>query len=278
MSDKEDQEPESEATPETESVQGEPILPESGTPAPEPHAAVAEEVKQVQQLWNEYGQQTAVAIVVAVVLAGAWTWYRNHRADAEREAQQALFRSRSATDLQTYVERYPRMRTAPLAALMLAHTHYAAGKYADALTAYESFIRDHAKHQLLPVAELGRAHALEGLGRFDDAIKDFDAFLGKHKEHFLTPEAQFGKARCLHQMNRLDEARVIYENFIAANPGSDLKPRAEEWLKRVDKAIRAGGWKPAAAAMPAMPSITAPDALSLPPVTPPAATSATNKP
>lgn len=198
---------------------------------PEEH----EETQEFKDLANKYAQPLLVALCVILVVAIGFNFYKSQKRKKADEAALELFKAKTDTELQAWIDRFGNGPGAEVAVMRMAGASFADGKYQQAADTYTSFIRKNAKSDLLPAAKMGQAHCLEALARVEEALAAFDLFIEDQSGHFLYPEAVLGKARCLEQLGRLDEARIIYEDFVAANPESDWKPRAEDFLKRIER-------------------------------------------
>jgi TolA-binding protein len=206
------------------------------------------------QVWRDfaaqYGRQTLTALIIVAVVAGGFRFYRHRSRVQAEEARGELFKASTLSERQSWVERYPKSDAAPIGQLRLAAAQYSAGSYGRAKEVYQEFLRQHPTHEFAPMAEMGLAHSLDAAGMTEECLKAFEAFMASHPKHFLYVEAVVGKSRCLLQLGRAEEARTACEDYIAANAGTPGTQRVQEWLKRVNRAIRRG---PAAAASAATP-------------------------
>lgn len=254
----------------------------------QPAAAVDDSLGELH-VWREfaeqYGRQILTALIVVTVVAGGIRFYRHHSRTQAEEALTELFKARTLSERQSWMERYPKSGLAPIAKLRLAAAQYAAANYAKAKDAYETFLRDNPASELAPMAQLGLAHSLEASGMIDAALKAFESFATTHAGHFLYAEAVVGKSRCLAQLGRSDEARTVCEDYLAAAPDGESAARVKDWLQRLNRIVKRG---PAAAPLfgsplnlsaPAMISTNVIDLTSLPSAAPaPAAVEAATNP
>jgi tetratricopeptide (TPR) repeat protein len=198
---------------------------------PEEH----EELQEFKDLANQYAQPLLVALCAILVVAIGFNFYKSQKRKKADEAALELFKAKTSTELQAWIDRFGSGPGAEVAVMRMAGAYFADGNYQAAADTYSSFIQKNAKSDLVPAAKMGQAHCLEGLARVEEALAAFEQFMADEPGHFLYPESVLGKARCLEQLGRLDEARIVYEDFVAANPESEWKPRAEDFLKRIER-------------------------------------------
>ena len=121
------------------------------------------------------------------------------------------------------------------ALLAKADKHQDQGRFADALTLYDTIIRSNAN---MTAAHFNRANTLQSLERFADAVCSYDRAIALEPDNAL---AHYNRAAALRRLNRLHEALQNYDRAIALKPefaeahnnrGNTLKD-----LKRVQEAV-----------------------------------------
>jgi len=211
-----------------------------------------DDLQQVVNLVKTHGQSVAVAAAVVVILVAAWNAYRAHQRTTLRRAETQLAEAASVEDLTAIADRYKATPSAPIALLRLAKEQFNAGRYTEAMDAYETFLQRYPNHDLAGAAKVGLLHGMEAMGRLEEALDGFKRFVADNPDHFLMPQALLGQARCLELLGRPDEARVLHEDFLTAHPDHPWRDRVEESLKALERHVARGGLAvPAAVAEPA---------------------------
>ena len=229
-----------------------------------------DELHGIQEFVRTRGPAIIVGVLAAVVIVAAIGLYRRHRENRLQEAQAELAQAQSVGELKTWVERFEGTPPMPAALLKLATAEYRNGEYEAALRHYRELQTEYRDHPLGVAAALGVGHALEAIGQPEAALEAFSAFATTLTNHFLRTEAVLGKGRALLQLGRLDDARVVYESFLAQSPDHAMAPRAEEWLKRIERAKEGRGIPFEAPAIPAALPAGADEAWTMPTPTLPA--------
>ena len=188
----------------------------------------------VYMWWQANGRQfltnAAVVLVVVGVVFGVIEWRKSRIASANQEFQAA----QSFEELGDFVSKYSSMKIANAARLRLATAYFDAGRYEEALDAYEGCLKKGGPDGFAEVAQVGRAHALEAMNRLDDASAAYNAFTQAHPEHFLVMQAQMGSARVLTLQGKKDEAKQLLETLKAEKTG---EPMAEMTIAQLEGVI-----------------------------------------
>jgi TolA-binding protein len=213
----------------------------------EPEFVASDEIQQWREFARKYARQVLTSLLIVTAAAAAINFYRNRARTNAEEATTELFKARTVSERQSWLERYPKSEAAPVGRLRLASALFGSASYGKARDAYEAFLKAYPNHPLAPMAQLGACQSMEAAGSTDAALKGFEAFMTAHPKHFLLAEAVLGKARCLQLQGRLEDARATCEDYIAKHAEGEWTARVEEWLKRINRTIRRG---PAAAATP----------------------------
>lgn len=201
---------------EEKSVASDPSKPDL-PPIPE---NLPEELLPLYDWWKTSGPQFLIILATTAVLVGGAFGFKEYRAAKVLHANQEIMKASSVEELETVVAKYGATKTGNAARLRLAKAYYDAGKYEEALSAYDTCMRKGAPQGFAEIAELGRAHALEGLNRLDDALAAFQSFETKNPSHFLQPLATLGVARVLAQQGKKTEAKKILETLKAKKTGA----------------------------------------------------------
>jgi len=198
-----------------------------------------DELQEIQQFLRVHGPRWLTGICIGLIIVAGVNLYRKNSQAKAVEASIQLSNATSSQDLEAVVQQYPKTATASIATLKLAKAHFSEGRYDRASELYNEFLKKHSDHMLAPVAEMGDHHCKEATGQLEVALKGFESFEKNHPDHFLSADAALGRGRCLQQLGRLEDARVVYENITADNPNKEASARAENWLKKVKRDMRA---------------------------------------
>lgn len=177
------------------------------------HAHHDEEIEVIKTIWNDYGKPITGALVVAVVVMGAFNFIKINKQNKLNEASISLAEAKDADALSAVIANYPKSPAAPAALLTLGSMKLNEGAFQEATAAFEQFTTDYTSHPMLPVAEISLANSLEAQSNTDAALDEYKLLVEKYPEHYITAAATFGMARCLQQLDRPEEARIAFENL-----------------------------------------------------------------
>ncbi|MCL1920144.1 MAG: hypothetical protein FWG50_03555 [Kiritimatiellaeota bacterium] len=187
----------------------------------------------VYMWWQANGRQVvtnaAIVVIVAGVVFGAAQWRRQRVEGANREFLQA----QSFEELSDFVGKYGSMKIAKAARLRLAAAYFDAGRYEDALDAYDACLKKGAPVGFAEVAQMGRAHSLEAVGSLDEAAAAYTDFEKANAQHFLAAQARMGLARVLTLQGKKDEAKLLLETLKAERTGEPMVEMAIAQLEGV---------------------------------------------
>ena len=206
--------------------------------------------------WEKDGKQYVYGLLIAAVVVGGWYAWKHHRATAAAEASASVAEAFTTEELEDAVAKHSGSATAGVLRIRLAKSYFDAGRYEEALAAYEALVGN-APEGFADIPVVGRAQCLEALSRFDEAREAFDAFAEANPGNYLALTAQIGAARCLAQAGDVKKALARIDAIKAANKDDEVaKARieaAEDVIKRYEaqKAIPAPAPAPAAAPAPA---------------------------
>lgn len=195
--------------------------------------------------WVRVGLQAlAVLVVIALVVAGAWAWYRSQesrglaalaeatslvrRAEGPDATSQA--RERAIQALEGVIAEHPRLSALPQAAYQLGNLKYAAGQYPAARGAYELALARGASGSLRSLAGMGIGYTWEAEKNYPNAAQAYEAVaktLGP--KGFLYEEALMAEARAQDLAGKPAAALEIYQRLLREVPDSrhaeDLRNR-----------------------------------------------------
>jgi len=108
---------------------------------------------------------------------------------------------------------------------LLAESHYflgelrfAAGKYAEAVAAYDRVVLGWPQSSFTPFSVYGRGWALLKQGLFEEAAKSLSSLIALEPPHRLRNDALLTRGMCYRQLKQHAEAIADIEQFLASNP------------------------------------------------------------
>jgi len=202
--------------------------------------------------WVRIGLQAGVALVaIALVVAGAWAWYRSQESRglaALAEATSLVQRAQGADAvaqtresaikaLEAVMADHPRLSALPQAAYQLGNLKYAAGQYAAARGAYELALAKGASGSLRTLVGMGVGYAWEAEKKYANAAQAYEAVVkGLGRKDFLYEEALMAAARAQDLAGKPAVALEIYQRLLREAPDSrhaeDLRNRAADLRSR----------------------------------------------
>ena len=183
--------------------------------------------------WVKEGKSTLVMLLVVVLGVAGFYGVRGYLRSRNAAASQALSRSSTPDELATAVAEYGSSKVGTALKLRLAKSHFDAGRYQDALDAYEVLAKDSAANDpFRDIAVLGRAFSLEGLKKYAEASEIFSAYASdeakSHDGFRLT--AKLGVARCKAQQGDVAGAEADLNALKDATTDDNQKSRIEFML------------------------------------------------
>lgn len=194
--------------------------------------------------WEKDGKQYVAGLLIAAVALGGWYAWKHHRAAAAESAAGAVASAFTTEELEDAVSRHSGSASAGVLRIRLAKSYFDAGRYEEALSAYEALEAD-APDGFADIPVVGRAQCLEALSRFDEALKAFDAFAEENPSSYLALTAKLGAARCLAQSG--DKAKAL-ERIAALKAAAGDDEIFKARVEAVEDAIKRFGIAAAPAA------------------------------
>ena len=148
--------------------------------------------------WEKDGKQYVYGLLIAAVLVGGWYGWKQHRAAAAVAASADVVNAFTTEELEEAVAKHAGSAPGGVLRIRLAKSYFDAGRYEEALAAYEELAKD-APDGFADIPVVGRAQCLEALSRFNEASEAFDAFAEANPSNYLALSAQLGAARCFAQ-------------------------------------------------------------------------------
>ena len=194
--------------------------------------------------WEKDGKQYVVGLLIAAVAIGGWYGWKHYRAVAAEDAAGAVASALTADELEDAVSRHSGSASAGVLRIRLAKSYFDAGRYEEALSAYEELAAN-APDGFADIPAVGRAQCLEALSRFDEALKAFDAFAEANPASYLALTAKLGAARCVAQSG--DKAKAL-ERIAALKKDAGDDEIAKARIEAAEDAIKRFGMVAAAPA------------------------------
>jgi tetratricopeptide (TPR) repeat protein len=200
--------------------------------------------------WTRIGLQIlAVVVVVALLAAGAWAWYRSLEsrgltalAEATTLAQQAEdpqaapeLRNRATKAMEAVLNEYPRLSAAPQAAYHLGNLKYAEGQYGQARGSYQIALAKGASGTVAALAGMGIGYTWEAEKNYANAVAAYDAVAKRQgPKGFLYEDALTAEGRAQELAGKPAEALDLYQRVLREVPQS----RRAEFLRNRVASLR----------------------------------------
>ena len=214
--------------------------PALSTPAPRPPQEF-----DLLAFWIMH-QRLVIRILIVALLAvavwGAWL-FMDYRRRAGSE--DALGNAKTAADYRKVTADWTGTPAAGTAFIRLAEELRKEGKPADAAQALRDFLDKYPLHPLRVAASHALASSLETAGKFDEALAAYQQFAASHGRSAFAPLAYVGQARVLMSLGREDEARKVLESIEQKFSGNPLMEEANVLLDEIkNPAARKTGGSP----------------------------------
>lgn len=99
----------------------------------------------------------------------------------------------------------------------IAWAHFRAGRWNDALSAFETVLKQSPNGDATAEAQLARGQCFEKLEQLDAAIGCYDTVLDKHAKSRHAATAQLAGARLRAKLKQYDAATALFEQWLAQN-------------------------------------------------------------
>ena len=189
-------------------------------------------------------QVGAGVVVVALIVVGAWAWYRSQESRGEAALASATLlvqqatpqagpdaRAKAIAALEVVLHDHGRFSGAAQAAYQLGNLQYQAGDYAAARAAYEIALAKGAGGSLRTLSASGVGYTWEAQKNYASAVTAYDAAArGLGPKQFFFEEALLDLARAQALAGKPAEARATYERLLKDAPETR---RAEDIRGRI---------------------------------------------
>jgi len=215
-----------------------------------------EQLDQLKQFWNQYGNLITWVVIIALALFAAWNgwnmWQRDQAVkagamyDEVDKTVQGGDVARATALFTTLKDRYPHTAFAEQAALLLSKLQFDKG-HADDARATLTWVADNAaEDEYRTVARLRLAGVLMDQKKYDDALKqldganskEFEALVADRRGDILLVQGKPNDAKAAYQKawNTMD-SKVEYRRLLEAK----LTALGAAPAPAPDKAASAGG-------------------------------------
>ena len=208
---------------------------DSNEPNPAPAAPPPQEF-DLLAFWIQY-RRLIIRLVIAVLLAVA-VWGALLFMDYRRRAasDEALVNAKTAADYRKVSADWTGTPAAGTAYFYLAEGLRKEGKPAEAAQVLREFLDKYPLHPLRVEATLSLAASLETAGKFDEALAAYQQFGSAHARSAFAPLAYIGQARVLIALNRNDEAQKALEAVEQKFPDNPFVNDAHTLLDEIKNA------------------------------------------
>jgi len=186
-------------------------------------------------------QVGAGVVVVALIVVGAWAWYRTQESRGEAALASATVLAQQATPqaapdvrasaiaaLEAVLRDHPRFSGAAQAAYQLGNLRYAGGAYAQARGAYEVALAKGGPASLRALSAVGIGYTWEAEKNYANAAAAYEAALkAMAAKAFLYEDTLMALARVQELGGKPGAAAETYQRLLKEIPGTrradDLK-------------------------------------------------------
>jgi tetratricopeptide (TPR) repeat protein len=180
-------------------------------------------------------QVAAGAIVLVVLAAGGWAWYRSQEsrglgalAQASALAQQAMgpqaapeAQEKAVKALEAVIAEHPRLSGLQQAAYELGNLKYTMAQYAGARGAYELAVAKGGSASIRVLAGMGIGYTWEAEKNYASAVQAYEAVIkGLRPKDFMYEDALMAEARAQSLAGQPAAALEVYQRLLRDVPDS----------------------------------------------------------
>lgn len=214
----------------------------------------------LHRFWRQNGQMlilVCAAVLLAILAKGGWDYFAAQKEESVRKAYAAATTSEK---LKAFADDHSGHVLAGIARLRLADEAYAAGKGAEAVTAYEAAVPALQDSALAARARLGVAMARIQAGRKADGETALRELVGQADLAKATrAEAGYHLATLAYAGGRTDEVLKYCDQIMEIDAGSAWAQRAQMLRLQATVASTQGRPLPAPSPVPAAPADAGPE-------------------
>ena len=112
---------------------------------------------------------------------------------------------------------------------------YTAGRWALAVTGFDTYIKSYPRSELADDAQFYIGAALQFEGKYQDAVLAFDKVIVNYPGSNSVPQALYKRGACYESLQQLDRALQSYEMVMKNFPDADASFLAKQALDRLKK-------------------------------------------
>lgn len=112
---------------------------------------------------------------------------------------------------------------------------YTAGRWALAVTGFDTYIKTFPRSELADDAQFYIGAALQFEGKYQDAVAAFDKVIVNYPGSNSVPQGLYKRGACYESLQQLDRAQQSYELVVKNFPDSDASFLAKQALDRLKK-------------------------------------------
>jgi tol-pal system protein YbgF len=116
-----------------------------------------------------------------------------------------------------------------------AYSDYAGGQYEVAIMGFDTFLKFFPRHPLADEAQLNIGNSLYNAGKFNDAITAYQRVISDHANTESVPPAHYKLGLAYNELKQPDLARKAFQTVIDTFPASPEATLAKQALERVAK-------------------------------------------
>jgi TolA-binding protein len=166
----------------------------------------------------------AIAVVIILGAAGAYSWYWIHQGQLARaalaDAEQVL-RTETPANADEAMKRlaavakdYRGTESAEEALIRLANLQYDVGKMDEAQKAYGDYLRTYPRGRFVLMAAIGQAYVDDSKGNYQAGAEALSRALDNAKNSPLAGEAYSELARLYEEMKKPEDAIRVYSQIV----------------------------------------------------------------
>jgi tetratricopeptide (TPR) repeat protein len=213
-------------------------LPASDPNKPNPAPATPAPPQQFDLLafWIQYQRLIIRLVIVALIAVAGWgAWlFMDYRKRASSE--EALANAKTAADYRKAADEWAGTPAAGTATVRLAEELRKEGKAAEAAQALRDFLAKYPAHPMRAPAAHALAASLETAGKYEEALTAYQQFGAQNGRSAFAPLAVIGQARVLIALNRTEEAQKALESVEQKFPGNPFVDDARTLLDDIKNA------------------------------------------
>lgn len=156
------------------------------------------ELLPLVEWWEKEGLQTVSCVAVVALCVAGWYGWKHYSESTRAAASAAVANANTTEELEEAVSRFSGADSEAVLKIRLAKNYYDAGRYDEALAAYEG-LSSSVPAEFADIPPMGKAACLEAQKKFADALAAFEAFAAENPKSPFRLTALLGAARCTAQ-------------------------------------------------------------------------------